>query len=216
MKEMYTHAAFHQDEAAAVLEKLLKKYFHPNLFDLNADPAALFIDVGLNWRTAGHTLHWHKNAHVELVRCGLGVEKKLAKSLCRSEDYAVDRSAGFTEMAGFRLVVPPNKRTGDGVVKFNVYSTDKAHTYLPDGTHHAKFVRPDMALQPPSGSSLSAIERFCTNMDTLYSHVKESGVEGRARFEVRVPAYMAVATLLNMTEDLVRHCIVALDIATWW
>ncbi|KDQ12394.1 hypothetical protein BOTBODRAFT_45773 [Botryobasidium botryosum FD-172 SS1] len=166
--------------------------------------ANLFVDVAQEYRIAKTTVHWRCDSHARILAHALGqdagvVRAKLTRAFDRT--YFQDESALLSDLAGLRWSCADHENEL-GIVKFNVYTTDKSVAYLPDRGRYAKFIdAKDALLRYIDGSGSHPTSRFISGMGLLYDTAREADQPGTARFEVRLPVRNAGRALVEPLPD---------------
>ncbi|KAJ3924830.1 MAG: hypothetical protein NXY57DRAFT_1044611 [Lentinula lateritia] len=126
-----------------------------------------------------------------------------------SSKYQKDIVSHIMDVAGCRIE-PGSRAQGEyEAVYFQLYTTDKAITYNPEGRHHGKAISTNLAMgptQPPT--FISGLFELFTDAMTRNS--------SNARIEVRVPIRHATRVLVTIDVDLVRRNLLAFPRSTWW
>jgi hypothetical protein len=181
------------------------------------DHTEWIIDVAFEIRHAGHVVQWLTTAHRGLLKYALpsANDAQISAVLKSAKQFRLDRSAQLEDLAGCR-VTPGIRGRPDGVVYVNIYTTDKSATYQ---LHHGVF------------SHHQAWELFPAAIAKLMKEVErigdvflacggdedgENGLEGCARFELRVPLQKANDVLTDISDELVQDSVVSYTSQLWW
>ncbi|TFK32541.1 hypothetical protein BDQ12DRAFT_772989 [Crucibulum laeve] len=171
-----------------------------------------YIDVGLEFYNAQHKcLQWRTDSHFHIIQDILNINDRTAQRITDigSSKYSRDLSTHLTAVSGCR--VEPGSR-GKGqyeAVYVQMYTTDKAATYNPEGRFHgsATTCKEVMGItQPPE---------FCQKLFKLYQNASER-IYSSARVEVRVPIKHATTILQNFSTPLIRTSLLIFDREIWW
>jgi hypothetical protein len=170
-----------------------------------------FIDVGVEYSAVATCLQWMTSSHFHMVKETLQIPENDASRITSigSTKYARDMVSHLPAVSGCRIE-PGIRAEGEfKAVYLQMYTTDKAITYNPEGGHHGKAITMEVAMgktQPP---------KF---LQGLYEVYKSAMVENacNARIEVRVPFNHATTALLNLEYRVVRNSLLGFTLDEWW
>lgn len=171
-----------------------------------------WIDVGLVFRSdIGHCLQWRTDSHryVYHFTSSTDVENATRVTLPGSSKYSRDMVSHLPLVSGCR-VAPGVRAAGCHELQyFQLYTTDKALTYNPEGRNHGKTLKSTQALgsthPTPFGDGL-----YKVYTDAITSNASH------ARLEVRVPYGRALDVLLFFPTGLMRNSLLSFTKTTWW
>ncbi|KDQ05984.1 hypothetical protein BOTBODRAFT_49618 [Botryobasidium botryosum FD-172 SS1] len=179
-----------------------------------------YIDVAMEYSLPDSTVHWRTDCHTRLFAETLGHEIDHVRSSIEpglEKVYFPDQTALLLDVAGARWNCTAH-RNDIGIVKFNVYTTDKTVSYMQDKGRWAKFVDPEKVIrQYVEGSGRHASSKFVKDMGVLYDTAREASQPGAARFEIRVPLRNLHLVLREpLSDDLLLDSLVAFPSDVWW
>lgn len=157
----------------------------------------------------GNCLAWRTDSHSHIVRRALSISYDEAERITKpgSTLYARDLVSHLTAVSGCRIT--PGKAHGlYDAVYMQLYTTDKALIYRPDGTAHGKYIKTTEII---AGKG----PKFVENLIQLYNNAI-STCSSHARLEVRVPLEEAHRVLLNFDDALIRESLVSINPKLWW
>ncbi|KAF9455548.1 hypothetical protein BDZ94DRAFT_1277936 [Collybia nuda] len=169
-----------------------------------------WIDVGLEAiSNFGHCLAWRTDAHPHIIERVLSITSDAAARITKpgSSLYARDLVSHLTAVSGCRIT-PGNAHGLYHASYVQLYNTDKALIYRPDGTAHGKYIK---ATEILAGKG----PKFVENLVQLYNNAIET-CSSHARIEVRVPLEHGHQVLLNLDDRLVCESLVSIDPKVWW
>lgn len=180
------------------------------------DPTQWKVDVAVEINTINHNLVWLTLGHARLLEYALpGVTppqiQRLMNSMTR---FHKDSAAHLSAIAGFRA--SPGRNGGaDAVSYINVYTTDKTNTYQ---QWRGVFKRHDCReLMPKNIPKLrSDFVDISAIFDKCAGGEEDSGQDGHARFEIRVPLEKATEVMTRDLHAVITHCVVAVPNYDWW
>jgi hypothetical protein len=171
-----------------------------------------WIDVAVEISSdEGACLQWRTSSHFHVVQEVLRISHNHAKRITSigSSKYARDLVSHLTAVSGCRIE-PGIRACGRFQAAYvQMYTTDKAITYNPEGIHHAKSITINDAMgrtQPPS---------FATGLFGVYKDAVENN-SSNARVEVRVPLDFADSVLLGLNINLIRDSLLSFTPGEWW
>ncbi|KAJ4469609.1 hypothetical protein C8R41DRAFT_970774 [Lentinula lateritia] len=204
-----TQHEMNEDEAQLALDILLN---HADLSRDATERGEWWIDVGLELCSDIQScLQWVTTSHYHMVKEVLKISEANASRITSlgSSKYQKDIVSHIMDVAGCRIE-PGSRAQGEyEAVYFQLYTTDKAITYNPEGRHHGKAISTNLAMgptQPPT--FISGLFELFTDAMTRNS--------SNARIEVRVPIRHATRVLVTIDVDLVRRNLLAFPRSTWW
>lgn len=178
-----------------------------------------YVDVAFEVEHPGHCLFWLKDAHGHMLSRLLGISLGEANQILAGWRGTVDQTSTLWEVAGLRANLgdedPARERRQ--IVKANIYTTDKSHTYLLDSGRAGKFLPTKVALDPATGQRDGAVRAWGAGMRGVFEQCIESEVEGRARFEVRVHVDRAMTALYELQDwRWLREWMISVPAVSWW
>ncbi|KAJ8085322.1 hypothetical protein PM082_004118 [Marasmius tenuissimus] len=195
------------ESAAFALEELLSEV---SLSHEATSQGRWYIDVALEVRSQKkECLQWTTHSHPAIIAAVLQISQREANRMTGlgSSRYQRDNASHLTALSGCRI----EPRSGSGpldVVYIQLYTTDKATTYCPEGGFHGKAISMKMAMgceQPVS---------FLSNL--IKSYIDSVAIASHARVEVRVPFHHALDVLLNIPKVLIQKSLAAFECEVWW
>ncbi len=171
-----------------------------------------WIDVGLEFHSDfGHCLQWRTDCHRHVYHhiSSVDVENATRVTSLGSSKYGRDMASHLPLVSGCR-VEPGARAAGCHELQyFQLYTTDKALTYNPEGRNHGKTMESIQALgsthPTPFGDSL-----FQVYTEAIMSNASH------ARLEVRVPYQHALDVLLFFPTRLMRNSLLSFTKTVWW
>ncbi|KAF9060069.1 hypothetical protein BDP27DRAFT_1430481 [Rhodocollybia butyracea] len=126
-----------------------------------------------------------------------------------SSKYSRDIVSHLLGVSGCRI--EPGVRAAGAFegVYFQLYSTDKALTYNPEGNHHGKF----MSISEAMGVKQPA--PFITGLQKLFVEAMDMNTSN-ARIEVRVPFRHACTVLTRFDSGAIQECMLGFRRTVWW
>lgn len=171
-----------------------------------------WIDVGVEINSLDSMcLQWRTSSHFHIAREVLVIPSEHASRITSitSSKYSKDLVSHLAGVSGCRIE-PGVQAEGRFEAKyFQMYTTDKAITYHPDGITHGKSIKIEQAMgveQPP---------KFIEGLLDVYSNAVEKNFSN-ARVEVRVPLRHATTALIRLSEEVVREALLAFSPEEWW
>ncbi|KDQ09824.1 hypothetical protein BOTBODRAFT_47419 [Botryobasidium botryosum FD-172 SS1] len=178
-----------------------------------------YIDVAMEYSLPDSTVHWRTDCHAWLFAETLGHEVDRVRGSIepgQDQDYFSDQTALLLDIAGawWNCTAHHNDL---GIVKFNIYTTDKTVSYMQDKGRWAKFIDPEKVIrQYVEGSGRHASSKFVKDMGVLYDTAREVSQPGAARFEVRVPLRNLHRVLREpLLDGLLLDSLVAIPADVW-
>jgi hypothetical protein len=113
----------------------------------------------------------------------------------------------LTAVSGCRIK-PGTAHGPHDVAYVQLYNTDKALIYRPDGTAHEKYIK---ATEILAGKGL----KFVENLVCSYNHAIDT-CKSHARIELRIPLAEADKVLLNFDATIIRQSLVSIPVFIWW
>lgn len=200
------------DEASA--EVALEEYLMDAKISIHATETGFwFIDVGVEYSAVDRPecLQWSTSSHFHVVREVLRIPDDHASRITRigSTKYSRDVVSHLPAVSGCRIE-PGVQAAGQFEVHyFQMYTTDKAITYNPEGGYHGKAITMDVAMgrsQPPP---------FLHGLYGVYNSAMGENASN-ARIEVRVPFRHATRALLHVDSHVVRNSLLSFRLDEWW
>src|SRR6266508_2740550 len=191
------HTTQHQlDEDAAELA-----IHYPPWNDIDADADDLwFADIGVEITSErGDCLQWRTDRHAQVVKHALQISEANATRITSlgSGEYERDVVAHLLQVSECRIKTGSRSQGFYRARYVQLYTTDKALTYSPEGGHYGKFMQVSDALtknQPPT---------FTTKLRQLYIHAMDRNAS-HCRIELRVPLARGTKVLLNFPRHLLE------------
>jgi hypothetical protein len=191
----------------------LEEYFE----DAHIPPEATqtgswWIDVGVEFSSPDNAcLQWTTSSHPHIVEEVLRISEDHARRVTQlgSSKYSRDLASHLTGVSGCRIEPGPQAQGEFEAAYFQLYTTDKALTYNPEGGHHGKAMTTEAAMgavQPPP---------FADGLLKLYQDAAKTN-SSNARIEVRVPMQYAVQVLVNVRSAVIRSSLLSFTRSEWW
>jgi hypothetical protein len=170
-----------------------------------------YIDVGVEYSAGDTCLQWTTSSHFHILKDVLRVPELHASRITTpgSTKYARDMVSHLPAVSGCRIEPGVQAEGEFHAVYFQMYTTDKAITYNPEGGYHGKAITMAAAMgatQPPA---------FLNGLFNLYKTAMEEN-SSNARVEVRVPFSKATEVLLSIDSRVVRNSLLGFTRAEWW
>lgn len=194
-----------------------------NLSLVNSATVEAYVDVAFEVGLPGHSLAWKKSSHRKLMAKSTGYSEAACQAVMRNGNkHFTDLTGLLYEVAGFRTLFG-NANVEDeptsGVIKLNVYTTDKASTALTDSGRYAKFLSFDKVLTPSLNDEdpASRVREWLAGMNHVFDTAIEKGIDGKARFEARMKYHKGIFGLTNMSLiDFIKDHLIAIESVHWW
>jgi hypothetical protein len=171
-----------------------------------------WIDVGLEFHSqTDHCLQWRTSSHFHIVKDALNISDDNASRITSvgSSKYSRDLVSHLLGVSGCRIE-PGTRAEGPFEAAYlQMYTTDKAITYNPEGRYHGKAITVEQAMggkQPPA---------FIEGLFNVYTSTIV-GNPSNARIEVRVPFSQAKSVLLDFDTDTICQSLLAFPPSEWW
>lgn len=171
-----------------------------------------WIDVGLEIHSEDELcLQWRTSSHSALVQDVLEIEDRHAIRVTTlgSSKYQRDIVSHLMAVSGCRIEPGIRAQGPYEAVYLQMYTTDKAITYNPEGRHHGKAMTVDAAMgpkQPPV---------FVEGILSLFTSAMKMNASN-ARIEVRVPLAHATTVFTALDIDQMRQHLLAFQRNEWW
>lgn len=187
------------------------------LYMVSLSPAAIeqgewWVDVGLELLNEDEKcLQWGTSSHSSIVRHVLEISQSDATRITTlgSSKYSRDIASHLMAVSGCRIVPGTQARGPYEAAYFQMYTTDKAITYNPEGRHHGKA----LTLAEAMGDTQPV--PFIEGLDALFRSARTKNASN-ARVEVRVPYEHASSILINPDMDIFRTSLLAFTRSDWW
>jgi hypothetical protein len=153
-----------------------------------------WVDVGLEFSSGdGACLQWRTSSHFYLVKEVLQIQDNHAHHVTSlgSSKYSRDIVSHLPAVSGCRIEPGAQAEGQFKAAYFQIYTTDKAITYNPEGRYHGKAITIDQAMgktQPPA---------FIEGLFKVYRSAISRN-SSNARIEIRVPLQYATTVLLEL------------------
>lgn len=140
----------------------------------------------------------------------LCIPRRVADRITRlgSSKYVRDPTSHLTAVSGCRISPGVRAQGLYKVAYLQMYMTDKAVTYRPEGFHWGKHLTGKEILK-------NKAEDYCRGLYNLYCDASQKNY-GHARIEVRVPIQHADKVMVDVDIDLYRRSLVSFDPVIWW
>jgi hypothetical protein len=172
-----------------------------------------FIDVGVEYSAMDgpECLQWSTSSHFHVVRDVLRIPDNHASRITSigSTKYARDVVSHLPAVSGCRIEPGIQAEGPFEVQYFQMYTTDKAITYNPEGGYHGKAITMDVAMGP------SQPPPFLNGLYGVYRSAMDENASN-ARIEVRVPFRHATRVLLNVDSHVIRNSLMSFTLDEWW
>jgi hypothetical protein len=176
------------------------------------DDGDWWIDVGLEISSTEHAcLQWRTSSHFHMTKEVLHINDTHASRITSltSSKYQRDLVSHLTAVAGCRIEPGPQAEGIFEAAYFQMYTTDKAITYNPEGIHHGKAISIEKAMgpeQPPE---------FVEGLLQVYGNAIEKNASN-ARVEVRVPMVHATTALVDVCPNVIEQSLLSFTSEEWW
>jgi hypothetical protein len=171
-----------------------------------------YVDVGLDIKSGlDGCLQWRTSSHPHIVGMALGIDGQNAARITNmsSTKYHRDLSSHLTAASGCRIE-PGSRGEGEFQATYmQMYTTDKAVTYHPEGHHHAK------ALTVKEAMGKAQPVPFLAGLYSTYIDASQT-ISSNARIEVRVPFAHVKSALLDIDETVLRDTLLSFKREDWW
>lgn len=156
-----------------------------------------------------YCLQWRTDAHSILVQSFLGLDERHASRITQlgSSSYSRDLVSHLTGVSGCRIEPGVQTQGPFQASYFQLYTTDKALTYNPEGAYRGKAFS--------CASAMTINDGFCDRLYEVYSQAIDLN-SSHARVEVRVPFEFATQVLLNNDAELVQDSLLSFSRLSWW
>lgn len=171
-----------------------------------------WIDVGMEFCSSHDAcLQWKTSSHFHIVQEVLQIPDNHASRITSvgSSKYARDLVSHLTAVSGCRIEPGAQAEGPFQATYFQMYTTDKAITYNPEGRHHGKAITMDGAMgktQPPV---------FIEGLFDVYTSAIHNN-SSNARVEVRVPFAQATTVFMRLNTNIVRESLLSFTRSEWW
>lgn len=186
------------------------------LLDAKIPPEATWdgewwIDVGVELSSENRCLQWRTASHFHIIKEVLRISETHASRVTTlgSSKYSRDLVSHLTAVSGCRIEPGSQAKGVHEAVYFQMYTTDKALTYHPDGRTHGKAITMDAAMgktQPPT---------FVEGLFNVYTTAIADN-SSNARVEVRVPFVHAETVLTRLSIEVARSSLLSFSRSDWW
>ncbi|KAF9470635.1 hypothetical protein BDN70DRAFT_901951, partial [Pholiota conissans] len=170
-----------------------------------------WVDVGLEIASIDEQcLAWRTDSHYHVAKDALKITEHHARRITRpgSSKYIRDMTSHLPSVSGCRISPGVRAQGPYEALYLQTYTTDKAITYRPEGSHFGKFLRGEDII---SGKA----DDYCRGLYDLYRQATDKN-PSRARIELRVPMQHASRVLLDVDIDHFRDGLVIFDPIVWW
>jgi hypothetical protein len=208
------HATTHgMDNRAAMmgLQELVRDSSIPLLQMTREARSSWWIDVGLEISSNTACLQWRTDSHFHVIQHVLNIDAHEANRITSlgSSKYERDLTAHLSGVSGCRITPGIQARGPFEVAYAQMYTTDKAITYCPEGQHKGKTLDGRDAVGatiPPS---------FCSGLYNVYAYATATN-SSKARIELRVPFSFALDVLIDFPDAIIRNSLLAFTPNVWW
>jgi hypothetical protein len=202
----------HAKNAEAAQQALEEFFDEADIPIESSEEGEWWVDVGLEFSSGtAACLQWRTSSHVHIVKEVLGIEEDRAERITSlgSSKYSRDLVSHLTAVSGCRIEPGTQAKGHFDATYFQMYTTDKAITYNPEGIHHGKFL--------PMKSAMGEIQpaKFLESLFSAYASAFEKNASN-ARVEVRVPLAHATSVLLSYRLHVVRESLLSFTRDDWW
>jgi hypothetical protein len=206
------NTSFHTPTPVAA-DQALEKFLEDNAIQwLNVFAEAnWYVDVGLEIASEDQNcLAWRSDAHSRIVRHLGGLSFNQANRITKpgSSQYYRDLTSHMTGVSGFRIAPGTNGRGTYGLHYMQAYTTDKALTYRPDGTHAGKYLTVKQIVDKKA-------EKYLDDLYKLYLNSAKDNYSC-ARVEVRVPLTNASDVFTDVFMHSLERYLVLFPRQAWW
>ncbi|KDQ22060.1 hypothetical protein PLEOSDRAFT_1108039 [Pleurotus ostreatus PC15] len=170
-----------------------------------------YIDVGVEFVSLEERcLAWRTDSHRHIVEAVISIPENRAASISRpgSSKYTRDMVSHMPSISGCRISPGLHTRGPYDVRYFQLYTTDKALTYRPEGYHRGKFITPSDILK-------GKVDTFIEGLYDTYSNAASRNWS-LARMEVRVPLEHAEEVLLLQHLSAARTWLISFHKKVFW
>jgi hypothetical protein len=213
IKDTYPHTTASATALDSLHHVLRKHHLIP---DRVFDPLNVFyVDVAIELSSlAGYSLIWRTDSHANVLRTVFHIDDTNAERLTRigSGQYVRDFALLFLALSGCRIVHGARGKGPFGIVKSQLYHTDKDLTaILPENGHYAKYVLVKDITQDKDTTTIPGLQK------TFHAAASKC-VQANARVEARIPVDKAGTFMTDETlqDTLWEDYVVAINPTTWW
>lgn len=192
----------------------LDELFAKNAITLEGiDRGEWWVDVGLEISTGGdECLAWRTDHHFHVVQNVLSINDVQAERITRpgSSKYIRDLTSHLTAVAGCRISPGVRAQGLHEAIYLQLYTTDKAVIYRPEGTRFGKHLTGKEILDGKA-------DAYCRGLYDLYTDASEKN-HGHARVEVRVPYEHAASVLVDIesVREVFVTSLICVPSIVWW
>jgi hypothetical protein len=210
-KHSTTHSLT-SDAAKYALDDFMGEAFLDIPHPLSAESDQWWIDVGVEFSSEEEAcFQWLTSSHGLMVQETLKISEQHANRITtlRSSKYFRDISSHLPTVSGCRIEPGVNAEGPFQAAYFQIYTTDKAVTYNPQGGRHGKTMSINAAMgnsQPPA---------FVSGLFDVFLEAVESNYSS-ARIEIRVPILHANTAMLGFDNEIVNRSILSFQGWEWW
>ncbi|THU76659.1 hypothetical protein K435DRAFT_878887 [Dendrothele bispora CBS 962.96] len=202
--------AWHHSVSEFAADATLTRFFEDAKLDVRRGD--WFVDVGIEFSSvARRCLQWSARAHASVVQDVLQISMAAAIRITKlgSSKYSRDLASHLTHVAGCRIVPGDNADGTWEALYMQMYTTDKAATFSPEGRFHGK----TLAMIEAMG-----IVQPCVWMNGIQGvyDVAAEDTFSNARIEIRIPLCFATSALLRFDLDVMRSALLSFSREEWW
>ncbi|KAJ3963519.1 hypothetical protein EV361DRAFT_874802, partial [Lentinula raphanica] len=171
-----------------------------------------YVDVGMELVSQDlQCLQWSTPGHYFAVRDVLSISSEDASRITKlsSSKYSRDVVSHLMGVSGCRIEPGTRAQGPYEAVYLQLYTTDKALTYNPEGRHHGKAITTKLAMGQTQPAD------FINGLTHLYTNAMTRNASN-ARVEVRVPVHHATRVLSNSLSTDVITSLLSFQRSVWW
>ncbi|KAI6111421.1 hypothetical protein F5141DRAFT_1003861 [Pisolithus sp. B1] len=170
-----------------------------------------FVDVGLEFSHPGQCFCWRTDGHSLVVANALQIPMEASRGITSlgSSKYARDLCSHLLDISGCRIEPGERTRGTFNTAYLQMYTTDKAPTYHPEGSFHGKAIRGQEILRAKHAPA------FCKGLYEAYCN-SATHHDSNARIEVRVSLQYGHQVMRILPDDIIRQSLVSFTREIWW
>lgn len=203
----------HRTSAASAQLSLNEFFIKNSITQEGIDRGDWWVDVGLEISSGREEcLAWRTDHHFHIVKHALSIDTSNAQRITRpgSSKYIRDLTSHLTAVAGCRISPGARAQGPHEAAYLQMYTTDKAVIYRPEGAHFGKHLTGKEILE-------NKADAYCRGLYNLYTDASNKN-NGHARVEVRVPYEHAASVLVNIdtVHELFVTSLICVPSVVWW
>ena len=192
----------------------LNELFNKNSITVEAiDRGDWWVDVGVEISSGTEEcLAWRTDHHVHIVEHVLSISASNAQRITSpgSSKYIRDLTSHLTAISGCRITPGVRAEGIHEAIYLQMYTTDKAVIYRPEGAHFGKYLTGREILE-------NKADTYCRGLYDLYTDSAYKN-NSHARIEVRVPYAHAADVLVDIpsVQELFISSLIRVPTVVWW